>query len=275
MDKLKFSVAMSVYKNDNPEYVQTALDSIIKQTCVPDEIVLVADGPIPDALSEVIEHTRKRFPQLRPLYQEKNAGLGEALRIAVENARYDYIARMDSDDISLPERFEKQMKCFREDPSLSIVGGMITEFVDTPDNITGRRLLPLTDAKIKKFMRSRCGVNHVTVIFKKSELLRVGNYQPFYHQEDYYLWARMIKGGCVFRNIPDVVVNVRAGRDQYARRGGIKYMKSQIKMFHFMYKEGVITLPRLLYNYAVRSAVQFLMPNVLRTWIYQHFLRKK
>lgn len=272
---MQFSIAMSVYKGDIPEYVQTALDSVINQTLAPGEIVLVADGPIPDELRDVIESTKARFPSLKPIYQKDNKGLGEALRVAVENAKYDYIARMDSDDISLPDRFEKQMKCFEDDNSLSVVGGMITEFVDDPTNITGKRILPLEDRAIKRFMRSRCGVNHVTVIFKKSDLLAVGNYQPWYHNEDYYLWARMMEHGCKFKNIPDIVVNVRAGKDQYARRGGMKYYKSQSKTFYYMYSHGLISLTRLLYNYMVRGIVQFLMPNGLRTFIYQNMLRNK
>ena len=142
----------------------------------------------------------------------------------------------------LPDRFEKQMRCFEEDPDLSIVGGMITEFVDSPDNVVDKRVLPLDDEGIKRFMRSRCGVNHVTVIFKKADLLRSGNYRSDYRQEDYYLWARMLKAGCKFRNIPDVVVNVRSGYDQFARRSGWSYYLDHCAIFRFMYREGLISL---------------------------------
>lgn len=266
---------MSIYKNDNPAYLQVALDSIIEQTLVPDEIVLIADGPIPQTLRAVVEKTQEKFPNLHPYYQEKNAGLGAALRIAVDKAQYEYIARMDSDDISLPHRFEKQMQCFNEDDDLSIVGGMITEFVDTPENVVGKRILPLDDTSIKKFMQSRCGVNHVTVIFKKSELLRAGNYRPDFRQEDYFLWARMIEAGCKFRNIPDIVVNVRSGRDQFARRGGMAYFKDVLAFNRWMYDHKLISFSKMLYNDAVRGTVQFLMPNSLRTWVYQNLLRKR
>lgn len=269
---LNFSVAMSVYKNDNPEYLQMALDSIINQTLVPDEIVLIADGPIPDSLQTVIERTQSIFPALHPYYQEKNAGLGEALRIAVEKAQYDYIARMDSDDISLPDRFEKQMKCFEEDGALSLVGGMITEFVNEPTNIVNKRILPLDDASIKQFMVSRCGVNHVTVIFKKRDLMKVGNYQSDYRQEDYYLWARMMREGCKFLNIPDVVVNVRSGASQFSRRGGWRYFKDHMEIFKLMYCWKLISRGQLMKNYLLRF-LQVAFPNQLRTWIYQHLLR--
>lgn len=274
-NKLKFSVITSVYKSDVPAYVDKSFESIFKQTLMPDEVVCVVDGPIPDELKAVVEGYNTKYPEIMHLvYLEKNGGLGEAMRIAAETAKYDYLARMDSDDICLPDRFEKQMKCFEEDPELSAVGGMITEFVDTPENIVTKRVLPLEDKDIKRFMKSRCGVNHVTVIFKKEDLLKAGNYRSDYRQEDYYLWARMMKVGCKFRNIPDVVVNVRSGYDQFARRSGWKYYLDHCAIFRYMYREGLISWGRLAYNYIVRFVVQFLMPNGLRTWVYQHVLRK-
>ena len=296
MNDLKISVIMSIYKSDVPEYVRIALDSLLNQTRLPDEIVIVADGPVPAELEKVVKsltpcpspkgegnkdgdgdlkpETRDLKPIVTYLPQEKNGGLGEAMRIAVEAAKYPYLARMDSDDICLPDRFEKQMKCFEEDPELSIVGGMITEFDGEPENIIAERILPLDDAGIKKMMRGRCAVNHVTVIFKKEDLLRSGNYQPFWKQEDHYLWARMMEHGCKFRNIPDIVVNVRSGRDQLARRGGWRFYKSVVRVFWYMYKHKLISFGYFLYICAVRGIVQLLMPNWLRTWVYMKFLRK-
>lgn len=296
MNDLKISVIMSIYKSDVPEYVRIALDSLLNQTRLPDEIVIVADGPVPAELEKVVKsltpspspkgegnkdgegdlkpETRDFKPIVTYLPQEKNGGLGEAMRIAVEAAKYPYLARMDSDDICLPDRFEKQMKCFEEDPELSIVGGMITEFDGEPENIIAERILPLDDAGIKKMMRGRCAVNHVTVIFKKEDLLKSGNYQPFWKQEDHYLWARMMEHGCKFRNIPDIVVNVRSGRDQLARRGGWRFYKSVVRVFWYMYKHKLISFGYFLYICAVRGIVQLLMPNWLRTWVYMKFLRK-
>jgi len=273
-----FSVIMSIYKNDDPQYLQIALDSIIQQTLPPNEIVIIGDGPVPDALTAVIENTQKKCAEqlieLNYYPQEQNSGLGAALRLAVEKAKYDYLARMDSDDISTSDRFDKQMKCFDEDETLSLVGGMITEFEDDPTHIVDRRILPLDDKGIKQFMKSRCGVNHVTVIFKKADLLKAGNYRSDYRQEDYFLWARMMKTNCTFRNIPDIVVNVRSGSGQFARRAGKQYFKDHMAIFKYMYHEGLITFPRLVYNYIVRGTVQFLFPNWLRTFVYQKMLRK-
>ena len=314
---LKFSVIMSIYKSDQPELVRVALDSLLQQTLLPNEIVIVADGPVPAELEQVVSsfkcqvskirttpnpslkptpspslkgrgedyppetrnqnlETRNQKPETIVTYlpQEKNGGLGEAMRIAAEAAKYDYLARMDSDDICLPDRFEKQMKCFEEDPELSLVGGMITEFDGEPENIIAKRILPLEDAEIKKMMRGRCAVNHVTVIFKKADLMKSGNYQPFWKQEDHYLWARMMEHGCKFRNIPDVVVNVRSGKDQIARRGGLRFYKSVVRVFWYMYRHGLISFGYFLYICTVRGIVQVLMPNKLRTWVYLHLLRK-
>ena len=280
MPDLKLSVITSIYKSDVPEFVRIALESLLKQTMLPNEIVIVGDGSVPPALEKEIDHLRlkidtEKLPvEVTYLPQEKNGGLGEAMRIAAENAKYPYLARMDSDDICLLDRFEKQMRCFEEDPELSIVGGMITEFDGEPENIIAKRILPLDDAGIKKMMRGRCAVNHVTVIFKKADLLRSGNYQPFWKQEDHYLWARMMEHGCKFRNIPDVVVNVRSGKDQIARRGGWRFYKSVVRVFWYMYKHGLISFGYFLYICTVRGIVQLLMPNWLRTWIYLHLLRK-
>ena len=277
---LKFSVIMSIYKSDVPELVRVALDSLLQQTLLPNEIVIVADGPVPYQLEAEVQSLKFKVQSLglpievTYLPQEKNGGLGEAMRIAAEAAKYDYLARMDSDDICLPDRFEKQMKCFEEDPELSLVGGMITEFDGEPENIIAKRILPLEDAEIKKMMRGRCAVNHVTVIFKKADLMKSGNYQPFWKQEDHYLWARMMEHGCKFRNIPDVVVNVRSGKDQIARRGGLRFYKSVVRVFWYMYRHGLISFGYFLYICTVRGIVQVLMPNKLRTWVYLHLLRK-
>ena len=269
---------MSIYKNDDAVFLKVALESVINQTLKPKEIVVVGDGPVPEPLTSAVSEEERRAKgqgiELRFLPQDVNRGLGEALRIACENCRYDYIARMDSDDISLPYRFEKQMRVFEKHPEVGMVGGMITEFVGDPCNIVDRRVLPLDNKGIYKMMQTRCGVNHVTVIIRKKELMEAGNYSGRFRQEDFYLWARMMKNKVVIQNIPDVVVNVRSGADQFARRGGMKYFHEHMKVFKFMYHEGLIPYPVLLENYCLRFA-QVAFPTTLRTWVYQHLLRKQ
>ena len=276
IDKNQFSVCTSVYKNDNPEYVGTALDSmLVNQTVKPTEIVLVQDGPVPSGLSVLLSEYEEKYPDVMHIFRfEKNGGLGNALKLGVENAKYDIIARMDSDDICLPDRFEKQLAYLEMHPECDIVGGQMTEFIDRPDNIVGRRAVPLTNDEIYDFMKSRCALNHVTVMFRKAAVLKAGNYQDWFWNEDYYLWVRMMMNKCVFANIPDVAVNVRSGADQYARRGGKKYFDSEIGIKKLMLKNGMITKTQFAVNYVQRLIIQLLLPNSVRGWVFRTFARK-
>lgn len=272
----KFSVCTSIYKNDKPDFVRVALDSmLVNQSVKPNEIVLVQDGPVPYDLSRLLlEYKDKYGDILNVIKLEKNGGLGNALKLGVENAKYDICARMDSDDICLPDRFEKQLAYLEAHPECDIVGGQMTEFIDTPDNIVGRREVPLSNEEIYSFMKSRCALNHVTVMFRKQAVLKVGNYQDWFWNEDYYLWVRMMMAKCQFANIPVVAVNVRSGADQYARRGGKKYFDSEIGIKKLMLKEGMITKSQFVINYIERFIIQLLLPNSVRGWVFRTFARK-
>ncbi len=273
----KFSVCTSVYKNDKPEYVRAALDSmLVSQSVKPSEIVLVQDGPVPDGLQKLLtEYEGKYTGVMHVIRLEKNSGLGNALRLGVENAQYDICARMDSDDICLSDRFAKQLAYLEEHPECDIVGGQMTEFIDNPDNIVGRREVPLTNEEIYEYMKSRCALNHVTVMFRKEAVMKVGNYQDWFWNEDYYLWVRMMMAKCKFANIPDVAVNVRSGADQYARRGGKKYFDSEIGIKKLMLENGMISKKDYCINYIERFIIQLLMPNNVRGWVFRTFARKK
>lgn len=272
----KFSVCTSVYKNDKPDFVRVALDSMLEQQSVkPDEIVLVQDGPVPEELSLLLLEYESKYPMLMHVIRlEKNGGLGNALRLGVENAKYNIIARMDSDDICQPDRFEKQLTYLDAHPVCDIVGGQMTEFIDSPDNIVGRREVPLTNEEIYEFMKSRCALNHVTVMFRKEAVMKAGNYQDWFWNEDYYLWVRMMMADCKFANIPDVAVNVRSGADQYARRGGKKYFDSEIGIKKLMLEKGMINRKEYVVNYVQRFIIQLLLPNSVRGWVFRTFARK-
>lgn len=272
----KFSVCTSVYKNDKTEFVKAALDSmLLYQSIRPNEIVLVQDGPLPYELSRLLLEYKDNYGELFHIIKlEHNGGLGNALKLGVENAQYDIIARMDSDDICLPDRFEKQLNFLLGHPECDIVGGQMTEFIDEPENIVGRREVPLTNDEIYEYMRSRCALNHVTVMFRKSAVLKAGNYQDWFWNEDYYLWVRMMMNHCTFANIPDVAVNVRSGADQYARRGGKKYFESEIGIKKLMLEKGMISKKEFYFNYIERFILQILMPNSVRGWVFRTFARK-
>lgn len=266
---------MSVYRNDKPEFVRVALDSIlVHQSVKPTEIVLVQDGPVPTELHAVLSEYETNYNTiLNVIKLGENKGLGNALMIGVNNAKHDIIARMDSDDICLPDRFEKQLSYLEKHPECDIVGGQMTEFIDIPDNIVGRREVPLSNEEIYKFMKSRCALNHVTVMFRKEAVINAGNYQDWFWNEDYFLWVRMMKAGCKFANIPDVAVNVRSGADQYARRGGRKYFNSEIGIKKLMLKEGMITRTQFAINYIERFIIQLVLPNGIRGWVFRTFAR--
>lgn len=273
---IKFSVCTSIYKNDKPEFVRVALDSmLVNQSMKPTEIVLAQDGPVPESLSSMLSEYETKYPEvMRVIRLEKNGGLGNALKLGVENAKYEIIARMDSDDICMPDRFEKQLAYLESHPDCDIVGGQMTEFIDSPNNIVGRREVPLTNEEIYEFMKSRCALNHVTVMFRKEAVLKAGNYQDWFWNEDYYLWVRMMMADCRFANIPDVAVNVRSGADQYARRGGKKYFDSEIGIKKLMLEKGMITRKEYIVNYIQRFIIQLMLPNSVRGWVFRTFARK-
>lgn len=273
----KFSVSMCVYGGDNPDFFDAAVESIVNQTVRPDEIVLTVDGPIPQNIEAVIEKYRALLTEsaihFRVVYLEKNMGHGEARRIGFENCSNELIALMDADDLSVPNRFEKQLERFTLGTNLSIVGGNIQEFIESPDNCIGKRIVPESDAGIKTYMQRRCPMNQVTVMFRKSDIAEVGGYIDWFCEEDYYLWIRLALAGKQFANVPENLVNVRVGKEMYQRRGGWKYFKSEAKLQRFMLEKHIIGFPRYLINVSQRLVLQVLMPNKVRGWIFQKFAR--
>lgn len=274
MKNLNFSVAMSVYKNDNPKHLRVAIESILEQTVKPNEIVLVVDGTVDEELDNVIKcyEQNELFNIIR---LPENKGLGNALKVCLENSKYDLIARMDADDIAARNRFEQQLKYFEENEQTDIVGGDISEFVNEPENIIGVRCVPTKDSEIKAYMKKRCAFNHVSVMFKKSSVLDAGGYLDLFWNEDYYLWIRMWLNDCSFANTGTVLVNVRTGQDMYSRRGGKKYFKSELFLQNYMLKHKLIGLATYFTNILKRLIVQILLPNSIRGWIFRKFARKK
>lgn len=273
---LKFSVITSVYKNDKPEFIRVALDSmLVAQTVKPDEIVLVQDGPVPYETSRLLLEYKDNYGEkFNVIKLSENKGLGNALMLGVERAKYDIIARMDSDDICMPDRFEKQLAYLELHPECDIVGGQITEFIDSPENIVAKRSVPCSNEDVRKDMKKRCSLNHPSVMFKKKAVLDAGNYQDWFWNEDYYLWLRMMKQGCVFANLPEVLVNMRSGIDQYARRGGMKYFKSEARIQKYMLDNKMINWGGYFVNLTKRLIVQVLLPNKVRGFVFRKFARE-
>ncbi|MBQ8429324.1 MAG: glycosyltransferase [Clostridia bacterium] len=270
---MKFSVLMSIYKNESPEYFQRAMESVLTQTLPPDEIVLVRDGEVPQELQTVIDgYTQNPIVKYCPLAQ--NVGLGNALNEGLKQVSHEIVARMDTDDICAPERFEKQIKFLEENPKVVLVGGQITEFIGEESNVLTVREVPCTDAEIRNFIKTRNPFNHQTVTFRKSAVDAVGGYVELHFLEDYYLWCRMCVHGGEFANLPEVLVNVRTGEDLYKRRGGWKYFKNYRRLENYKKKSGIIGGFKRFKNLCLRFA-QSCTPNFVRKWGYNHLARKK
>lgn len=268
-----FSVCMSVYRNDEAGAFIASVHSIYDQTFPPSEIIIVVDGPISPSLEDAISQLVNDIPVIRIIRLEKNMGHAIARQTGLEAANNELCAVMDADDLSVPERFEKQIKAFEQHPEVSVVGGLINEFINSIDNVVGSRIVPEFDKDIKDYLKSRCPMNLVTVMLKKSDVMSVGGYLDWYCEEDYYLWIRLALGGYNFYNIQENLVNVRVGKEMYQRRGGIKYFFSEAKLQRLMLNKGLIHLPRFLYNVTVRFVIQVLMPNRIRGWVFRTFAR--
>lgn len=273
MNNVDVSILMSVYIKEKPEYLKEALKSSISQTAQVKEVVLVLDGPITEQLQSVISLCQKENPELIKLVPlEENVGLGKALAVGVEACRYELIARMDTDDIMLPTRIEKQYSEFASDPELAIIGSNIDEFYDTPEKIVGRRIVPETNEEIRNFSKKRNPFNHMTVMFKKKAVLDAGNYQPMMGFEDYYLWVRLLKAGYKGKNIQESLVYARTGEDMYARRGGKKYFVNGLKGRKAIYHAGLGSISDYLITCSAHIVVS-LLPNSLRGKLYEKKLR--
>lgn len=266
---------MSVYTNERVEYFITAMDSVINQTIKPDEIILIRDGLVYEELQQAIDSYLEKYPDLFtyiPL--EENGGLGNALKLGVEKSRNELIARMDSDDVCFEDRFEKQLKVFLDNTELDMVGGYVAEFSDDVNNVLCYRQVPQTHEEIVKGMGNKNPFNHQTVMFKKSSVLKAGNYQHFYLFEDWYLWVRMLLNDGKFFNIGEPLCYFRVS-GMAKRRGGIKYFNSCKKLLKFMKQNNLITTSTYLKSLIVRFIGYVLCPNFVREWAYKKFLRKK
>lgn len=271
----KYSVLMSVYYKEKPEWLDYAIKSMLNQTVFPDEFVLVEDGPLTKELDDIIEKYVTKYPRLFNIVKiSKNGGLGPALQRGIEECKNEFIARMDSDDYSVPTRIEKQFEVFENNPKLGLVGTNVDEFNGTIENVSCSVVLPEQHDEIYKFSKRRCPFRHPSLLYKKNEVLKAGNYRKFYLCEDYDLYVRMLRSGCVCYNIQEVLVYMRIGEDFYKRRGGWKYMKTILKFKNEQLKIGYFSFFDYLRS-TIPHIIVCLLPNTFRDWIYRNLLRKK
>lgn len=262
---------MSLYDGEQPSFLNDALNSIVAGTIIPNEVIMVIDGPIRPELQNVLNNFYQKLPlTLVPLTE--NVGLGPALNSGLDRCTHEWIARFDTDDIQEPNRFEKQLNLIKQQPDLDIFGSSIREFYTNPDLLHATRDVPGKHSEIMRYATKRNPFNHMTVMFRKQIVLENGGYPPAYLYEDYALWVRLLMAGCITANIEEPLVRVRTGREMYRRRGDVRYAKAEFQAQLDFYKIGFISGPRLLLNTVQRLPVR-LLPATVREKIYTHLLR--
>lgn len=269
-----FSVLMSVYKNEKSTYLNASLKSIENQTVVPNEIILVEDGPLTKELYEVIDTHRNKFGEgFKVIVLNKNQGLGNALRIGTKYVSTKWIARMDTDDIAVPNRFELQLREVEKNPQLAVIGGQVDEFEGSINNIVGKRIVPCSQVDIYKFIKWRSPFNHPTVMINKTMLEKVGGYENKGKLEDYFLWAKIIAKGYAVRNLPQVLVHMRVDSGMYDRRGEFKNLKPILELREFLSKNHLInSFEKYLGDLLMLSNI--IVPSNFRKIVYNNFLHK-
>ena len=273
--KINYSVLMSVYYKENPEWLDIAIKSMLAQTFLTNDFVIIKDGPLTSELDSVISKYQRKYPDIINIVAlEKNVGLGPALKIGVENCKNEWIARMDSDDYSIPTRCEKEIKKIIEDNTLDIIGSNIAEFIDDIKNVQAYRILPEKNDEIYKYARRRNPFGHPSVMLRKSKIIEAGNYREYYLCEDYDMWIRMIEKKARCYNIQDVLVYMRVSKDFYKRRGGIKYLKSILKFKKEQYLKGFYSLKDFIISSSAHI-IMCLLPNKLRDFLYRKILRNR
>lgn len=269
---MNLSVLLSIYKNEQDIFFRQCLESLFSQVGSLVEIVLVKDGLLPVELENVIMEYQRKHSNLKVVSLPVNQGLGKALNEGLKHCSHDLVARMDTDDIAKPERFEKQVKIFQKHPEVDVVGSWIDEFEGDISHVVSVRRLPECHEDILSFAKKRNPVNHPVVMFRKGAVLAAGGYQHFPLFEDYYLWVRMLMNGAKFYNIQESLLYFRSSPDMFKRRGGLKYVGTEVRFQNFLLRSHFISFPRYVQNVIIRVITR-IMPNRWRALLYKKKLR--
>lgn len=274
VDYPKYSVLMSLYEKECPDYFRVAMDSMLGQTIKPDEIVIVEDGPLTDALYAVLdEYAKKSDVPIKTVKNAENFGLGFSLNVGLKACRNEFIARMDTDDISMPERCKKQLDVFALHPELSIVGAFVDEFYNDPKKIESTRIVPKTNDAIYQFAKKRSAFNHSVVMFRKSKVLEFGGYANLRRNQDVDLFGRMLFGGCKAENVGESLLFFRCNKALAKRRKSWENTKSYIETIRKFHKMGYSSFMDYA-KVAVAQTAVFLMAPKIQRWVYRKLLRK-
>ena len=270
---MNFSVLISLYIKEDPSYLRQSLESLFSQTVLPSEIVLVKDGVLTKELDVIVSNYQQIHSNFKVVTLRENQGLGIALNEGLKHCSYDLVARMDTDDIAKPNRFEKQIRVFQQNSNIDICSAWIEEFEGDWHNVISIRMLPETHDEIAYYAQSRCPINHPVVMFKKSAVVKAGSYQHFPLFEDYYLWVRMLMNGAKFYNIQESLLWFRFSPEMFKRRGGWGYAMKELKFQKTLRRMGFISTSVYLKNVAIRLTTR-IIPNNWRSFIYKKLLRR-
>lgn len=271
---MKFSVLIAVYAKETPTHLEQSLESIFHQDLPPDEVVLVEDGPLTADLDEVVARFKAQHEALQIVKLPQNQGLGLALKVGLTHCQYDIVARMDSDDLSKPHRFSKEMAWLEAHPETDVVGSWTDEFADTSGKVISTRRVPETHEALLRFSRYRNPMNHPTVMFRKAAVERAGGYRHRELFEDYDLWVRMLRQGARFHNLQESLLLFRLSPQLYSRRGGKHYILLESNFQRWMHKVGHISRIRLAMNITARTLIR-MIPDKWRKYGYLIFLRRQ
>ncbi|MCI6517101.1 MAG: glycosyltransferase [Lachnospiraceae bacterium] len=271
---VKYSVLMAVYEKEKPVYLRQSIESMLAQTIKPDEFIIVEDGLLTVELEKIVLEYEERFPKLfKIIRKNKNEGLAISLNIGLHVVKNELVARMDSDDISLPQRCERELEEFISDPDLDICGTQITEFEDdNPEKLGKSRIVPLTDKDINEFMQKRQPFNHPSVMYKKSSVLKFGGYSPLKRKEDFDLFSRMLISGCKAKNINEVLLLYRISADNTHRRKNWINTSAAIKVYWRHYRRGGCSFVQCIYI-CMAELLFYILPNRVVKHITYKYLR--
>lgn len=269
---MNFSILLSVYEKEKPEYLKEALDSLFTQTLPSNEIIIIKDGVLPEPLELVIYDYMEKTECIKTFQFSENVMLGRALAKGVQLCSNELIARMDTDDIAKSNRLQLQYEFLMKHPEVSVVGGFIEEFEDNGE-YTKLKTMPISCEESKEYAKYRNPLNHMTVMFRKQDVIECGNYEHFPFLEDYLLWSKMLAKGKKICNISEVLVKVRTSQNLYKRRGGYLYFKQYCLLRKMQMNMGIMNYREYIYSLICTFAIT-MVPNSLRKFVYKVILRR-
>ncbi len=270
MNKYKFSVVLPVYKKVSIDEFKNSFNSIISQNLLPNELLIVIDGPIKEDVNNFIFKKKKKYKFIKILRFSNNNGLGYVLNIAIKKCKYDYIARCDADDISVKNRFQLQMNFLKKNKNIDVLGSNVYEMKN--NKIISKKIMNKFHESIVRKIYFRNPINHSSVFFKKKTIIKSGNYEDVRFYEDYFLWFKIFKNNGVFHNLDSFLVKMKIDDKFFKRRSGLEYLKFYLFFLKKLAKNNYINIFQVFFLFSIRLFL-ILMPLFLIKKLYRNFLR--